>query len=181
MSTKEEEEKNVVLYIKKHKNATYPTKYGLEFQCVELIRRFFSIHRGLTFPDVVDASDLFKRINAFTRVDGGSRAAPVKLETCAFPYTRTSSYYLRPGSILFWKYRKPDYPYGHVALIWKNDPETHETLVVQQNLNPPIKRYSTAVLFEKMNSATSKFAGVKLLPREYLKGIERMECVVHRL
>jgi len=181
MSTKEEEEKNIVLYIKKHKNATYPTKYGLEFQCVELIRRFFSIHRGLTFPDVVDASDLFKRINAFTRVDGGSRTAPVKLETCAFPYTHTSSYYLRPGSILFWKYRKPDYPYGHVALIWKNDPETHETLVVQQNLNPPIKRYSTAVLFEKMNSATSKFAGVKLLPREYLKGIERMECVVHRL
>ena len=180
MSTKEEE-KNIVLYIKKHKNATYPTKYGLEFQCVELIRRFFSIHRGLTFPDVVDASDLFKRIHAFTRVNGGSGAAPVKLETCAFPYTRPAAYYLRPGSILFWKYRKPDYPYGHVALIWKNDPNTNETLVVQQNLNPPIKRYSTAVLFSKMNSATSKFAGVKLLPREYLSGIQKMECVVHRL
>ena len=181
MSTKEEEEKNIVLYIKKHKNATYPTKYGLEFQCVELIRRFFSIHRGLTFPDVVDASDLFKRIHAFTRVNGGGGAAHVKLETCAFPYTRPAAYYLRPGSILFWKYRKPDYQYGNVALIWKNDPNTNETLVVQQNLNPPIKRYSTAVLFSKMNSATSKFAGVKLLPREYLSGIQKMECVVHRL
>jgi hypothetical protein len=169
----------IVLYIKKHKNATYPTKYGVEFQCVELIRRFFSIHRGLTFPDVVDASDLFKRIDAFTSLRRGDPA--VKLETCAYPYTRPATYYLRPGSILFWKYRKPDYPYGHVALIWKNDPETHETLVVQQNLNPPIKRYPTAVLFAKMNNAASKFAGVKLLPREYLKGIERMECVVHRL
>lgn len=176
---KDKDKDGIVLYIKKHKNATYPTKYGVEFQCVELIRRFFSIHRGLTFPDVVDASDLFKRIDAFTSLRRGDPA--VKLETCAYPYTRPATYYLRPGSILFWKYRKPDYPYGHVALIWKNDPETHETLVVQQNLNPPIKRYPTAVLFAKMNNAASKFAGVKLLPREYLKGIERMECVVHRL
>ena len=54
-----EETENIVLYIKKNKHASYPTKYGLEFQCVELIRRFFSIHKGLTFPDVVDASELF--------------------------------------------------------------------------------------------------------------------------
>ena len=44
-----EEHDNIVLYIKKMKNASYHTKYGLEFQCVELIRRFFSIHKGLTF------------------------------------------------------------------------------------------------------------------------------------
>jgi hypothetical protein len=179
-------EDGIVLYIKKHKNATYPTKYGLEFQCVELIRRFFSIHRGLTFPDVVDASDMFARIEVFTTIRPSANAnananAVVKLETCAYPYTRQPTYYLRPGSILFWKYRKPDYPYGHVALIWKNDPVTQETLVVQQNLNPPIKRYPTAELFAKMNTATSKFAGVKLLPREYLKGIEKMDCIVHRL
>ena len=55
-----ENKNNIVLYIKKNEKATYPTKYGMEFQCVELIRRFFSIHKGLTFPDVVDASDLFK-------------------------------------------------------------------------------------------------------------------------
>jgi len=36
-----ETENGIVLYIKKYKNATYPTKYGIEFQCVELIRRFF--------------------------------------------------------------------------------------------------------------------------------------------
>jgi hypothetical protein len=186
MKMNEKNEKDaIVLYIKKTKNASYPTKYGLEFQCVELIRRFFSVHKGLTFPDVVDASDFFKRITEFTRV-GDTQApvapvAPVALQTHAFPYKNTASYYLRPGSILFWKYKKPDYPYGHVALIWKNDPETNETLVVQQNLNPPIKRYNTTVLFSKMNCANSKFAGVKLLPREYLSGIQNLECIVIRL
>ena len=123
---------------------------------------------------------MFTRIDVFTPIRPSTGAA-VKLETCAYPYTRPASYYLRPGSILFWKYKKPDYPYGHVALIWKNDPLTHETLVVQQNLNPPIKRYPTNVLFAKMNSSTSKFAGVKLLPRDYLKGIERLDCSIHRL
>lgn len=177
--TEKEEKENIVLYIKKNKNATYPTKYGMEFQCVELIRRFFSIHKGLTFPDVIDASDFFKRIDAFTNVTRPNQV--VKLETCAYPFKHSASYYLRPGSILFWKYKKPDYPYGHVAFIWKNDPLTNETLVVQQNLNPPIKRYNTMVLFSKMNSANSKYAGVKLLPREYLTGIRDLDCIVHRL
>ena len=114
------EKDDIVLYIKKTKNASYPTKYGLEFQCVELIRRFFSVHKGLTFPDVVDASDFFKRITEFTRVgDSKPHVSPVALQTHAFPYKNTALYYLRPGSILFWKYKKPDYPYGHVALIWK--------------------------------------------------------------
>jgi hypothetical protein len=176
---KKEEVNNIVLYIKKTKNSSYSTEYGLEFQCVELIRRFFSIHKGLTFPDVVDASDLFKRIIEFTSTS--SAPAAVKLQTCSFPYIHHATYYLRPGSILFWKYKKPDYPYGHVAIIWKNDPETNETFVVQQNLNPPIKRYNTTVLFSKMNCANSKFAGVKLLPREYLTGIQKLDCIIHRL
>ena len=174
-----EHEEEIVIYVKKTKNATYPTKYGVKFQCVELIRRFFSIHKGLTFPDVVDATDLFKRINAFTMVNGPGTS--VELQTYAYPYSRQASYYLRPGSILFWKYRKPDYIYGHVAFIWKTIPETNETYVVQQNLNPPIKIYKTDVLFSKMNSPASKFAGVKILPKQYLTGIQNLECVVHRL
>ena len=110
-----EEKGNIVLYIKKTKNASYQTKHGLEFQCVELIRRFFTIHRELTFPDVVDASDFFKRITEFTPVIGATTSKHAKpiastmtvgLQTHSFPYTRQASYYLRPGSILFWKYRK---------------------------------------------------------------------------
>jgi len=189
MDSKEEKE-NIVLYIKKNKHATYPTKYGLEFQCVELIRRFFTIHKGLTFPDVVDATDFFKRITHFdmtptaktkTHTHTHTHAHTVPLETCAYPYTLTPLHYLRPGSILFWKYKKTEYPYGHVAMIWKNDSTLNETYIVQQNLNPPIKRINTAVLFSKMNRPDSKYAGVKLLPREYLTGIHNLDCVVHRL
>lgn len=178
-TTKKEEEENIVLYIKKTKNASYPTKHGLEFQCVELIRRFFTIHKGLTFPDVVDATDFFKRITHFESVNKSHAAVP--LITCSYPYTHTASYYLRPGSIIFWKYKKPDYPYGHVAMIWKNDPKLNETYIVQQNLNPPIKRMNTTLLFSKINRADSKFAGVKLLPREYLAGIQTLNCIIHRL
>ena len=179
---KKEEQDNIVLYIKKTKNASYPTKYGLEFQCVELIRRFFTIHNDLTFPDVVDATDLFTRITEFSHMSKKAAATgAVPLQTHSFPYKHSATYYLRPGSILFWKYKKPDYPYGHVAMIWKNDPTTNETYIVQQNLNPPIKRLNTALLFSKMNRADSKYAGVKLLPREYLIGIQNLDCIVHRL
>lgn len=181
----EENNKKIVLYVKKTKNGTHRTKYGVQFQCVELIRRFFSIHKGLTFPDVVDACDFFKNVHAFTpvSVSASVSAVAVPIETYAYPYSRQRqpSYYLRPGSILFWKYKKPDYQYGHVALIWKTDPKNNETYVVQQNLNPPIKIYDTTVLFSKMNSGSSKFAGVKILPKEYLTGIRYLDCVVHKL
>jgi len=183
----------IVLYIKKTKNATYPTKYGIKFECVELIRRFFCIHKGLTFPDVVDAVDLFKRINEFTPVSASSspKRAPSASSTAAaiagtaaihtyqYPYQHKAAYYLKPGVILFWKYKKTDYPYGHVAIIWKSN--SNETLIIQQNLNPPIKTYNTDELFEKMNCRTSKFAGVKILPSNIISGVQNMECEIRRL
>ena len=165
---------------KKPANKFYTLKLYPIFGGTRCIRRFFSIHKGITFPDVIDATDFFKRIDTFTNVANPSHAA-IKVETCAYPFTRPASYYLRSGSILFWKYKKPDYPYGHVALIWKIDPVTNEIVVVQQNLNPPVKRYSMPVLFSAMNRKDSKYAGVKLLPREYLTGISNLECVIHRL
>jgi hypothetical protein len=175
----------IILYIKKTKNATYPTKYGIQFECVELIRRFFCIHKGITFPDVVDAVDLFKRINEFTPVSSSPRRAPAstsnatKLNTYEYPYQHKASYYLRPGVILFWKYKKTDYPYGHVAIIWKSN--ANETVIIQQNLNPPIKTYNTDELFAKMNSRTSKFAGVKILPSDIISGVQNIECEIRRL
>ena len=101
----EENSKKIVLYIKKTKNGVHRTKYGVPFQCVELIRRFFSIHKGLTFPDVVDACDFFKNVHEFTPVTVSRSIVPI--ETYVYPYSRQPSYYLRPGSILFWKYKKP--------------------------------------------------------------------------
>jgi hypothetical protein len=179
----------IVIYIKKNKNATYPTKYGIPFECVELVRRFFCIHKGLTFPDVVDAVDLFKRINEFTPVSASvspkrapsatTTATATTVQTYQYPYQNKASYYLRPGVILFWKYKKNDYPYGHVAIIWKSN--AHETVIIQQNLNPPIKTYNTDELFAKMNSRTSKFAGVKILPADIISGVQHIECEIRRL
>jgi hypothetical protein len=185
----EDDDNKIVLYIKKTKNPTYPTKYGIQFECVELIRRFFCIHKGLTFPDVDDAVDLFKRINEFTSVSASSSpkrapsaaaaAAATPIQTYEYPYQYKASHYLRPGVILFWKYKKTDFPYGHVAIIWKSN--ANETVIIQQNLNPPIKTYITSELFEKMNSRTSRFAGVKILPTEIISGVQHIECEIRRL
>jgi len=148
--------KEIDIYVKKT-NKGYKTNYGVPFQCVELIRRFFSTVKNVSFPDVVDAVDLFERVNKLS-----SPSKTVKLRTFSYPYLNEASYYLRPGSILFWKRRNPIFKYGHVSLIL--DSNENETTVIQQNLNPPIKKYDTQELFAKMNCADSKFLGVKTVP-----------------
>ena len=134
------------IYVKKTKK-TYKTDYGVPFQCVELIRRFFAIVANVSFPDVVDATDFFTNIHTLDMKP---------LKTFSYPYTHNP---LKPGSVLFWKPRKPNFPYGHCALIVQSD--ENETVVIQQNLNPPIRRYNTKELFAKMNRQDSKFLGIK--------------------
>jgi hypothetical protein len=157
------------IYIKKS-NKTYDTAFGIPFECVELIRRFFSIFYNISFPSVVNAIDFFNRI-----VSLSNTKTVVQLDTFSYPYTRKYSYYLRPGTILFWKYTKSYFPHGHVALI--ADSNDTETTVIQQNLNPPVKIYNTKELFTKMNCVDSKFLGVKTLPDR----IPRIEYNIVRL
>ena len=101
------------------------------------------------------------------------------MNTYSYPYVHTSSYYLKPGSILFWKYKKTTFPYGHVALIL--DSNENETVIIQQNLNPPVKVISTKELFGKMSSPKSKFLGIKTIPPEISKNIRNVEYNVIRL
>ena len=165
------------IFIRKTKNAEYKTKYGIPFECVELIRRFFSTIKGYTYPDVVDAVDFFNKINSLNSIT--SKTDNIQLNTYSYPYVHTSSYYLKPGSILFWKYKKTTFPYGHVALIL--DSNENETVIIQQNLNPPVKVISTKELFEKMSSPKSKFLGIKTIPPEISKNIRNVEYKVIRL
>ena len=166
---------NIDIYIKKT-NKTYKTEYGIPFQCVELIRRFFSINIDLSFPDVIDAIDFFNKINSFFLLSNPNKN--ILLNTYSYPYTEHYSYYLRPGSILFWKYNKTNFPYGHVALII--DSNEKETIVAQQNLNPPIKKYNTKELFSKINCANSKFSGIKQLPKRILSDIKNIQfSIIH--
>jgi len=158
-------EMKVDIYVKKSQK-TYNTKFGIPFECVELVRRFLTVVYNLSFPSVVDAIDFYYRITTLSNVN---------IDTFAYPYTRKSSYYLRPGTILFWKRKMPYFPHGHVAIII--DSNENETTVIQQNLNPPVKIYDTKELFTKMNRVNSKFLGVKIIP----KRIPRIEYNVVRI
>ena len=157
-------DETINIYIKKNINNLYKTKYGIPFQCVELIRRFFSTIKNVSFPSVVDAVDFFNMIEVLS-----SNNKVFKLKTYEYPYTKTYSYYLKPGTIIFWKYKKPDFIYGHVALIL--DSNDKETIIIQQNLNPPVKIYDTKILFDKMNKINSKFLGIKTIPKSLSKNI----------
>lgn len=166
---------NIDIYLQKT-NKTYKTKYGIPFQCVELIRRFFSTIKGISFQDVTDAVDFFNKINSFYLLKNPLKT--IELKTFSYPYINTYSYYLKPGSILFYKY-KSNFPYGHVSLIL--DSTDKETIVIQQNLNPPIKIYNTQELFEKINCPKSKFLGIKILPRKYTSNIKNVKCTIIKL
>jgi len=155
---------SINIYFKKYCKK-YKTEYGIPFQCVELIRRFFSIIKNVSFSSVVDAVEFFYKINTLS-----NSKIEYKLKTFSYPYKHNYEYYLKPGSILFWKYKKPDFIYGHVALVLDSNNKT--TTVIQQNLNPPVKIYDTKTLFEKMNDPKSKFLGIKTIPKKLSKNIE---------
>jgi hypothetical protein len=158
---------------KKYKTE-YKTEYGLPFQCVELIRRFFSIIKNISFPSVVDAVEFYHKIDKLS-----NSKIDYKLKTFCYPYEYSYDNYLKPGSILFWKYKKPDFIYGHVALVLDSNNET--TTIIQQNLNPPVKIYDTKILFEKMNDPKSKFLGIKTIPKKLAKNIELVDYNIIRL
>ena len=167
-------DETINIYIKKNINNLYKTKYGIPFQCVELIRRFFATIKNVSFPSVVDAVDFFNMIDVLS-----SNNKVFKLKTYEYPYTKTYSYYLKPGSIIFWKYKKTYFPYGHVALILDSNDKI--TTIIQQNLNPPVKIYDTKILFEKMNSPTSKFLGIKTIPKKISKNINLINYEIKKI
>ena len=170
-------ENSINIYFTKDGKKKYKTEYGLPFQCVELIRRFFSITTNISFPDVKDAVDFFNNINFFISLKNPNEK--ILLKTFSYPYVYNYSYYLKPYSILFWKYNKTKFPYGHVALIIESNEE--ETIIIQQNLNPPIKKYKTIELFQKLNCKNSKFLGIKVLPNKILSSIKNVEYNVIKL
>ena len=168
-------EQTINIYIKKKDNKNvYKTKYGVPFQCVELIRRFFSTIKNVTFSSVIDAVDFFNIIDVLS-----SNNKVFKLKTYEYPYTKSYSDYLKPGSIIFWKYKKPNFIYGHVALIL--DSNEKETIIIQQNLNPPVKIYDTKILFDKMNKINSKFLGIKTIPKSLSKNINKIKYNIVKL
>ena len=152
--------KPVVVHVRQNENKTYKTNAGIPFECIEFVRRYFIQTHGLTFPSVIDATDMFFRIHALVPLS--SKRKPVALNTFIYPYVKPALYYLRPGTILFWK-PKPteELKYGHVALIVEANAEY--VVVAQQNREPPIQIHKTRELFNSINSPNSAYLGVKTL------------------
>lgn len=153
----------VNIYVKSDRTAlskTYKTRAGIPFECVEFVRRYFNQMHGLTFPSVVDATDMFYRIRELVPLRAGPGSEPVPLKTHIYPYVKPALYYLRPGTMLFWEPRSTDeLKYGHVALVVEADAE--HVVVAQQNRAPPIQEYDTRELFNAINAFNSAYLGIK--------------------
>jgi hypothetical protein len=154
---------SVVVHVKTDPNGeqTYKTNAGIPFECVEFVRRYFMQTRGLTFPSVVDATDMFHRIHELVPLKTKTDKAQ-SLNTRIYPYVEPALYYLRPGAMLFWvpNPADDDLKYGHVALVVESNAE--QVVVAQQNKSPPIQVHDTRKLFNALNSPNSAYLGVKL-------------------
>jgi hypothetical protein len=162
----------VVVHVKSAQGEkTYKTNAGIPFECVEFVRRYFMQTRGLTFPSVVDATDMFYRIHALVPMQSmqstqstqfNTSLQTVALQTRVYPYVRNALHYLRPGTMLFLAPKPTDeLKYGHVALVIEANPE--RVVVAQQNRSPPIQVHDTRALFSAINSPNSAYLGVKMV------------------
>jgi len=162
----------VNVYVKSDQGEkTYKTDAGIPFECVEFVRRYFMQTHGLTFPSVVDATDMFYRIHALVPVQSTQSAQSIQstqsmqtvaLQTRVYPYVRNALHYLRPGTMLFWVPAPTDeLKYGHVALVVEANAE--HVVVAQQNRWPPIQTHNTRELFNAINSPHSEYLGIKIV------------------
>ena len=156
----------VKVYVKSDPNdkTMYKTNAGIPFECVEFVRRYFIQTRGLTFPSVVDATDMFYRIHELVYLNPMQSPGhvSVQLQTRIYPYVRPALHYLRPGTMLFWKPNPTDdWKYGHVAVVVESNYDC--VIVAQQNKYPPIQVYDTRKLFNSINSPNSAYLGVKMV------------------
>ena len=154
----------VNVYVKTaHGEKTYKTDAGIPFECVEFVRRYFMQTRGLTFPSVVDATDMFYRIHALVPMQSTQSMKTMQsLQTRMYPYVGNALHYLRPGTMLFWVPEPTEeLKYGHVALVIEADAE--HVVVAQQNRSPPIQVHDTRALFNAINAPNSAYLGLKMV------------------
>ncbi len=158
----------VVVHVRTNDNQTYKTNAGIPFECIEFVRRYFMQTHGLTFPSVVDATEMFYRTRTLAPLSSSksqSQSQPVILQTFIYPYVKPALHYLRPGTMLFWEPMPTDeLKYGHVALVVEANEEY--VVVAQQNRSPPIQVHDTRELFNAINVPNSVYLGVKVPPTE---------------
>lgn len=144
----------LILY-KKNPKKTY-SNYGIPFECVELIRRYFTLYYGLTFPSIPDAFDMFSSINSLIHINTNQ---VILLETVNSQNVDD----LRVGDIIFWKRNRSNTNYGHVAIVVCAI--KGKVVIAQQNMPDLVEEYNASDIIHAMNRKNSQFLGIKRLPR----------------
>jgi hypothetical protein len=141
------------LYINRRKKVI--SNYGIPFECVELVRRFYNQYYGLTFPSVRDAYEMFEKIDSL--IYTGNHQV-VLLQTIGAPNIDR----ICVGDALFLQRNKKNNNYGHVAIIVYSDGK--KVVIAQQNQENALEVYNTRKLIKEMNMVNSQFIGLKRLP-----------------
>jgi len=144
----------LILY-KKNPKKTY-SSYGIPFECVELVRRYFTLYYGLTFPSIPDAFDMFSSINSLIHINTNQH---ILLETV---YSQNVDD-LRVGDIIFWKRNRANTNYGHVGIVISS--LKGKVVIAQQNMPNLVEEYNASDIIRAMNRKNSQFLGIKRLPR----------------
>lgn len=144
----------LILY-KKNPKKIY-SSYGIPFECVELVRRYFTLYYGLTFPSIPDAFDMFSSINSLIHINTNQ---VILLETVNSQNVDD----LRVGDILFWKRNRMNTNYGHVAIVVRAI--KGKVAIAQQNMGNLVEEYNASDIIRAMNRKNSQFLGIKRLPR----------------
>lgn len=144
-----------ILVINKDRRKKIKSDYGIPYECVELVRRFFNQYYGLTFPSIKDAYEMFKKIDSLIYIVNHQ---VILLQTISAPNIQN----IQVGDILFWKRDKKNTNYGHVAIIVYSDKE--KVVIAQQNQENSLEVYNTAKIIQEINRRTGPFLGLKRLP-----------------
>lgn len=132
--------------------------YGIPCQCVELIRRYFNLYYGLTFESVIDAYEMFYKINYLRNIANKT----ITLDTIYAGYIPLSNNSICVGDIVFWKRNIKNGNYGHVAIVVYVANGT--VVIAQQNSSKIFEEYDTSDVIREMNKSDSPFLGIKRLP-----------------
>lgn len=131
------------------------TNYGIPFECVELVRRFYNQYYGLTFPSIQDAYQMFKKIESLIYT-GNNQI--VLLQTLTAPNIDR----ICVGDAIFWRRNVKNLNYGHVGIIVYSDGK--KVVIAQQNQKKPLKECTTLEILKKLNLRNGKYLGLKRLP-----------------
>jgi UDP-N-acetylglucosamine:LPS N-acetylglucosamine transferase len=146
---------NNILFLYNDRRKKIKSDYGIPFECVELVRRFFNQYYRLTFPSISDAYQMFQKIDALIHT---VNSQVVQLQTITAPNIQN----IQVGDIIFWKRHEKNDNYGHVAIIVYSDDK--RSVIAQQNQGKSLQVFETLQLIQKLNNKNGTYLGIKRLP-----------------